>query len=281
MREMEKGPTNAGPWKRCGSRNVALDGEGGYQCRETQEAHLSLSTDPIGLLDVVRILRRRWPILVGIPLAAAAATYFLWPSPPTTVTGTAFLATNQHPTAAIIDRAITTGNATGRVVTVQEDGVRVTVSTTAASDAEAKAALDAAMGQFTAAKVFEDERRLAVLASMERLRGELDILKGALGVLTSSPPTAGSGEYNPSTYAESVVPLSGKITELSEQLFTLEQGLDRPLAVSGNVTYHFAAQRSNSAAVMTLLAALASTFVTLLWLVALEALRRREAQSPS
>ena len=233
-------------------------------------------TSPIGLLDVCQVVVRRWPLAVGVPVAAAALVYFLAPSAPPNVTGTASLATNDHPTLPQMDSAVVAAAATGRIVIIQEDGARITATTTAPSEDEAKAALDAAMNKFTSAKLFEGERRAVSEASKERLEAELQRLQGALTVRTSSPPEAGSGEYNPSTYAATLLPLSGRISELSERLFLQEQAIDRPLAVSGNVAYNFTVQRSSSRLLLTVLAGLAVGFVTLLWLVTLEALRRRE-----
>lgn len=238
---------------------------------------MASTTPPIDLLDLVHIARRQWPILIGVPVAAAALAYFVAPSPPATVSATAVLAINEHPSRQVIDQAIEAGSATGRVVSVQEDGTRVTASTTAPSEAEAKASIDATMAPFISAQILEGEHREDAIATIDRLEKELDLLQSALGVLTSSPPNSGTGEYNPATYADSVLPLSSRITELSERLFGIYRSLDEPLAVSGNVTYNYTAQRSSSRSILIAVAALTAAFATLLWLVALEALRRREA----
>lgn len=235
-----------------------------------------MSNVSIGLLDVVGIVKKRWPVLLGAPLFVAAGAYFLLPAPSTIYRGTATLATNGHPTLLMVDNATAAGNATGRPVTVQEDGARILVSTNAQTEHEVKAALEAAMAQFLSAKFIEGNRKADADALRLRTEEELDTLRDALGLLQAIPPTAASGDYTPASYVDSLLPLSSRISELSAELHRIDSQIDLPLAVSGAVAYNYSPERSDSRLVLTVLLALAAGFFTLLWLVALEALQRWE-----
>lgn len=236
-----------------------------------------MSSVSMGLLDVVYIVRRRWLVLISASLLAAAAAYLLLPTPPTTFRGTATLATNGHATPTMIDRATAAGNATGARVAVQDDEGRILINTSAQSEDEAKATLEAAMTPLLSAKLFDEDRKKDAENLKFRTEEELSILRGALDLLLSTPPTSASGEYTPASYTESVLPLSARISELSADLYEVNKQIDMPLALSGIVTYDYTPERSGSRIILAVLFALALGFFTLLWLIALEALRRREA----
>lgn len=229
----------------------------------------------LSILDMAQVAVKRWYILVTTPLVIMAVAYFLLPSVVPTFSGTASLATNQHPTPVLMDKAISAGKETGLTVTIQETGKHITATTSANSEEKVRATLEAAMAPFLTAKIIQDDREITWAAEKERLTNHLEILQNAMNTLTSNPPQTANADYNPSSYVDSILILSSKMIEVSERLFDIEHQNSLPLAVSGVVSYDFQVHQGNSWAVMIAVIGLTTLVGVLLCLVALEALRRQ------
>ncbi|HTN62751.1 MAG TPA: hypothetical protein VL147_14590 [Devosia sp.] len=238
---------------------------------------MSLEARPIDLLGVIEIVTKRWPLLLGVPVVITALVYFAVPAPSVSYNATASLATNGHPSLALIDQVTSSSQVDGRKITVQEDGRRVTVGTTVSSEQQATELLGPVLAQFASANLLDAETRKTLEATRERNDQELAILRESLATLQTSPATAVTDNYNPATYASAVVAIAARSNVLSTKNYDVNRELNQRLAVSGEVAYDLTEQRAHSRSVLLVVVALGSAFATLLWLLALEALKRRKA----
>ena len=238
--------------------------------------NLSEINRPIDFLSLINIVTKNWFLFLGAIAVVSAALYFLMPATPASYAGTAILATNGAASLSLVDEVLSHSQAANLQIVADSSSVKITSSSGLASKDEVKTVLESAMAPFIAAARVEGADRDEAQATKDRTDREIAALNDTMSALRASPPTPAGDGYNLSNYANSVLALSVRLSRLDAAKFDLDRQLNLPLAVSGVVRYDLVERRGTSRIVLIVVAAFGAGFLILLWLVALEALRRRE-----